>query len=219
MGIFTRFKDIVSSNINAMLDSAEDPAKLVRLMIREMEETLVELKAACAASMAEQRRVARELEGARAQAELWHRRAGLAVEAGREDLAREALLERRREETRAEALQHETDEIAALVARTQDDMDLLDEKLVAARERQRMLAQRHVHAKVRRTAREEARRAASHEAIARFEDLEQRVERMEAEADAVRVPAGAHLEAAFADMETRDAVERELAALKQRMGR
>ncbi len=206
-----------------MLDKAEDPEKLVRLMIREMEETLVELKAGCASSMAEARRVRRELDGVQDQVERWDRRAELAVTAGREDLAREALLERRRENERADALRRELDEIDALVARTQGDMDVLDEKLAAAREKQRMLVQRHVHARVRRQAREDVRRAASLEVMHRFEELERRVEHMEAEADAVRVPSGNRggpngLDAAFADLETRDELERELAALRARVG-
>lgn len=220
MGIFSRFKDIVSSNISAMLDKAEDPEKLVRLMIREMEETLVELKAGCAASMAEARRVRRELDGVLDQVDRWDRRAELAVTSGREDLAREALLERRRENERADALRRELDEIDALVGRTQGDMDVLDEKLATAREKQRMLVQRHVHARVRRQAREDVRRAASLDVMHRFEELERRVEHMEAEADAVRIPSGRGgngLDAAFADLETREELDRELAALRARV--
>ena len=93
MGIFTRFKDIVSANLNSMLDKAEDPEKLIRLMIREMEETLVELKAACAGNMAGVARIRRELEAARARVATWDDRARLAVDRGRDDLAREALVE------------------------------------------------------------------------------------------------------------------------------
>lgn len=219
MGIFSRFKDIVSSNLNAMLDRAEDPEKLIRLMIREMEETLVELKAACARTMAECRRLGREGEDAERQVSLWDRRAELALGSGREDLAREALLERRRATEHVEALTREMEECEALVARTQEDMDVLEQKLVTAREKQRLLAQRHVHARARRQAREESRRAASFDVMERFETMERRVEHMEAEADAVRVPRPGGAGGVFADLETRDAIERDLAALRQRMGR
>ena len=96
MGIFTRFRDIISANINAMLDRAEDPHKLIRLMIHEMEDTLVELKAACAGVMAEQAKIRREIEVLEDNCRDWEAKAELAVRKQREDLAREALLEKRR---------------------------------------------------------------------------------------------------------------------------
>ena len=95
MGIFTRFRDIVSSNINAMLDSAEDPEKLIKLMIREMEDTLIEIKASCAGVMAERKKEQRQLEEIEARAKHWGEKAELAVRKGRDDLAREALLQKR----------------------------------------------------------------------------------------------------------------------------
>ena len=93
MGIFTRFRDIVSSNINAMLDGAEDPDKMIKLMISEMEDTLIELKSACAGSIASRKQVERRLAAAEDRERLWEERASLAVERGRDDLAREALVE------------------------------------------------------------------------------------------------------------------------------
>src|SRR5210317_1339583 len=96
MGIFTRFRDIISSNINAMLDKAEDPEKLIKLMIREIEDTLIELKASCAGVMASEKKVERRLEGVQSREQYWADRAQLAVDKGRDDLAREALVEKRR---------------------------------------------------------------------------------------------------------------------------
>ena len=96
MGIFTRFRDIVGSNINSMLDRAEDPEKLIKLMIQEMEDTLIELKTACAGVMAENKKVERQLQGLDKRVDYWESKAGLAVHKGRDDLAREALLEKRR---------------------------------------------------------------------------------------------------------------------------
>ena len=93
MGIFTRFRDIVGSNINSMLDRAEDPEKLIKLMIQEMEHTLIELKAACAGVMAENKKVERQLQGIDKRVVYWERKANLAVNKGREVLAREALIE------------------------------------------------------------------------------------------------------------------------------
>ena len=96
MGIFTRFTDIISSNINAMLDKAEDPEKMIKLMIREMEDTLVELKASCASVIAESKKMQRRLDEINARKSLWEDRVSLAVEKGRDDLAREALVEKKR---------------------------------------------------------------------------------------------------------------------------
>jgi len=93
MGIFTRFKDIINSNLNAMLDKAEDPEKLIKLMIHEIEDTLVELKASCAGVMANRRKIQRQLEAIQSRAEYWNKNAELAVRKSRDDLAREALIE------------------------------------------------------------------------------------------------------------------------------
>ncbi|MBM3290664.1 MAG: phage shock protein A, partial [Candidatus Hydrogenedentes bacterium] len=97
MGIFTRARDIISSNINAMLDEAEDPEKIANLMVREMEDTLIELKASCAGAKAAKRRIEQDRECAVKQASDWAARAQRAVDKGRDDLAREALVEKRRQ--------------------------------------------------------------------------------------------------------------------------
>ena len=116
MGIFTRFRDIISSNINAMLDRAEDPEKLIKLMIQEMEDTLIELKAACAGVMAENKKVERQLQGIDTRVDYWESKANLAVNNGRDDLAREALLEKRRYAQRARSLTAELTEHDDLLA-------------------------------------------------------------------------------------------------------
>lgn len=219
MGIFTRFRDIVSSNINAMLDRAEDPEKLVKLMIREMEDTLIELKAACAGVMAERKKIRRRLDEARDRESHWASRADLAVEKGRDDLAREALKEKRRFTRLAETLDREQVEHATLVDQYQDDIRQLEEKLANAREKQRMLVQRHIRAAGRKKAQEEIRRAGSHETIAKFDELENRIERMEAEADLVNYGRKPALEEAFDKLCHEDDIESELAALKSAKAR
>ncbi|MFO7912440.1 MAG: PspA/IM30 family protein [Desulfotignum sp.] len=146
MGIFTRFRDIVSANMNAMLDRAEDPEKLIKLMIREMEDTLVELKSSCAGTIASRKKVARLLEDTREKEAFWDHKAGLAVSRGRDDLARQALLEKRRFAQRCEAVEQELDELGAIVEQYKDDIQELENKLKSAREKQRMLVQRHIRA-------------------------------------------------------------------------
>ena len=140
MGIFTRVRDIISANINSMLDKAEDPEKLVKLMIREMEDTLVEVKASCAGAMATKKKVQRESEKAAENANAWEQKAELAIEKGRDDLAREALVEKKRYTERGDALESELEQCDGLVGQYQGDISQLEEKLDAAREKQRMFA-------------------------------------------------------------------------------
>ena len=214
MGIFTRFRDIVSSNINAMLDKAEDPEKLIRLMIREMEDTLIELKASCATVMANRKKTERQLDNAQSREEGWKAKAELAVVKGRDDLAREALLEKRRLRERADALERELAESNALVEQYQGDIRQLEDKLGSAREKQRMLVQRHIHANKKKRAQEEIRRVEGTEAVIKFEELENRIERMEAEADLVNFGRKPGLESEFEDLVVDEEIERELANLK-----
>ena len=218
MGIFTRFRDIVSSNINAMLDKAEDPEKLIRLMIREMEDTLIELKAACAEVMANRKKTERELDSVRSREEEWGHRAELAVSKGRDDLAREALVEKRRHRERADALEKELLECNALVEQYQEDIRQLEDKLRGAREKQRILVQRHIHANKKRRAQEGIRRMEGSEAVLKFEELENRIERMEAEADLVNFGRKPGLEAEFDDLVVDEEIEKELATLKSSVG-
>lgn len=215
MGVFSRFKDIVSSNLNAMLDRAEDPEKMVRLMIREMEETLVELKADCAGTMAECRKLERENATLTNAVERWAQRAELAIDKGREDLAREALLEKHREEEKQQGLQREMAGCEGLIIQAQEDIRTLEEKLTAAKEKQGLLIQRHTHATARRQARLNSKRADGYEATKRFEEIEQQVERLEAAAEVENIRS-ASLENRFAQLEDTDKIEEELAVLKAR---
>ncbi len=214
MGIFTRFRDIVSSNINAMLDKAEDPEKLIKLMIREMEDTLVELKAACAGAMASSKKVQRQLEHLDERAAFWEEKAKLAVGKARDDLAREALIEKRRYSSRKDVLEAELNEHTVLVEQYQDDIRLLEEKLKGARDKERILIQRHIHAQRKRRAQEEIRRIDSSEAMVKFEELENRIERMEAEADLVNFGIKTNLEEELEKLGVDEDIERELLALK-----
>jgi phage shock protein A len=214
MGIFTRLRDIISSNINAMLEKAEDPEKLIKLMIQEMEDTLVEIKASCAGAMATSKKVQRAMEEARARADGWAEKAALAVEKGRDDLAREALAEKRRYRERAESLERELEQCDALVRHYHDDIMQLEDKLAAAREKQRVLVQRHIRARRKRRAEEEIRRIDTTDAFMRFEQFENRIERMEAEGELVNLGRRQALEDEFDGLEGDEEIEEELQALK-----
>ena len=213
MGIFTRFRDIISSNINVMLDKAEDPEKMIKLMIREMEDTLVELKSSCAGVLAGEEKVERRLDEVRSRETYWEERAELAVDKGRDDLAREALKEKRRFSKMAESLVRELVEHSTLVDQYKDDIRQLEDKLAKAQEKKRMLVQRHIRARRKKQAEEEIRRMDSYETVAKFDELENRIERMEAEADLVNGDRKTDLEEEF-DKLMDDDIEKELAALK-----
>ena len=214
MGIFTRVRDIANSNVNAMLEKAENPEKLIKLMIREMEDTLVEVKASCAGAMATQKRLERESAAAQGRVDGWVRKSELAMDKGREDLAREALIEKRRHGQRAVALEEELAQCAALVDQYQADIMQLEDKLASVREKQRMLLQRQAQAQQRKRKEVLVRKADTGAAVVKFEGLEQRIERMESEADLVNFGRKPSIEEEFARLEDDEEIERELDALR-----
>ena len=214
MGIFTRVRDIISSNINAMLDKAEDPEKLVKMMIREMEDTLIEIKANCASGMATKKKIKREIETVLDLAKNWDGKAQLAINKGREDLAREALVEKRRHVERAEALEEELEQAKTLVTQCQSDIMQLEDKLSAAREKQRVLVQRHTNANTKKKAQQQIRRYDTSDALERFDNFQQRIDRMEADAELVNYGRKSSLADQFKELETDEEIEKELEALK-----
>lgn len=214
MGIFTRFKDIVASNINSMLDEAEDPEKLIKLMIREMEDTLIELKSSCAGTIANQKKVQRILDEIQDKEEFWSRKAEFAVKKGKDNLARQALGEKRVYTQKSQVVDIEIIELKTIVEQYQNDIQQLEEKLKSAREKQRLLVQRHIRAKRKKQAHQEIRRADSMDVMQKFEELENQIERMEAEADLVNYGQHTSLEDEFNALETDDEIEAELNQIK-----
>jgi phage shock protein A len=214
MSVFTRFRDIVSSNINAMLDRAEDPEKMIKLMIREMEDTLIELKSACAGVIAGRKKLQRRRDDIAERIALWSQRAELAVSKGRDDLAREALIEKRRFTEIGDTLDSDISEHTGLIKQYQADIGELEAKLTTAKEKKRILIQRHKKAANKNRAQEDIRRMDSADTMARFEHLESRIDRMEAEADLVNYGRKAAAEDQFAGLSADDDIEKELANLK-----
>ena len=214
MGIFTRFRDIISSNINAMLDKAEDPEKLIRLMIREMEDTLVEIKTACAGVMAGRKKIARQLDGLRTRAHYWEEKAELAVKMDRDDLAREALVEKRKFTRQSETLENDISEHDLLIEQYQNDIRQLEEKLKSARDKQRMLVQRHIRAHSKIQAQKEIQRFDSTQTLMKFDEFENRIEHMEAEADFVNYGKKTSLEEELERLSVDEEIESALQKLK-----
>ena len=216
MGIFTRVRDIISSNLNTMLEKAEDPEKLVKLMIREMEDTLVEVKASCAGAMAAKKRIQRDIDLVLDRADAWESKAQLAINKGRDDLAREALLEKRRYSDRATSLESEITQAETMVGEYQGDILKLEDKLASAREKQRLLVQRHVRATGKLRTEHNLRRVDTSDAMARFDNFEERIERMESDAELVNFGRKPSLDEEFRRLEDDDELEQELEALKSK---
>jgi phage shock protein A len=200
--------------MNAMLDRAEDPEKMIKLMIREMEDTLVELKVSCAGVIAGRKKVERRLDEVVARERLWAERASLAVHRGKDDLAREALVEKRRFAGMAEALRQEIADHGSLIEQYQRDMLELEDKLAGAKEKRNLLVQRHRRATGKKRAQEEIRRMDSSESMARFEKLESRIEQMEAEADLVNFGRKPTVDEQFDDLGRDEEIEKELEKIK-----
>ncbi len=221
MGIFTRVRDIVNSNINAALDKAEDPEKLIKQMIREMEDTLVEIKAACAGAMAGRKKAERDADEANALIKHWGERAELAVTHGRENLAREALRAKQRFAGEVEGTQTVVDQLAGLVDQYKSDIVQIENKLQGAREKQRVLVQRHVHAQNHKKVQLEIRKLDTSGVMMRFDEFEQRLDRADAEGDLVNFgrPKPYSLEQEFVNMERDETIEDELNALKAKVNK
>ena len=216
MGVFSRFKDIVNANLNSMLDKAEDPEKMIKLMIQEMEDTLVEIKASCAGAMASRAKANRALESARTKLESWGRKAELAIEKGREDLAREALVEKRNTQSEVDNLESELSQFADLADKYQQDIVQLEEKLDAARNKHRILLQRQIQASKSQRASAAIKKADTSDAFVKFEQYENRIDRMEADAEMGRVRNSqpTDLDSQFRALELDSEIESELQALK-----
>jgi len=217
MGIFTRVRDIINSNLNAMLSKAEDPEKLIRLMIQEMEDTLVEIKSSCAGAIATRKKLEREQAEVGRKVTQWDDRARLAMEKGREDLAREALTEKKRYRERADSFAQETADAEELVGQYQKDIEQLEDKLARAREKQRVLVQRHIHAQKKKKAQAGIRKVETSESLLRLDHFENRIEQMEAEADLVNYKRKPSLESEIEHLAVDEEVEKELRDLKKKV--
>ena len=217
MGIFTRFSDIVNSNINSILDKAEDPEKIVRLMIQEMEDTLVEVRSAAARSIADKKDLNRKLERLESEQAEWDGKAELAIRKGREDLAKAALVEKSRVAAAADLIKSDYAAIDDGLTKLNEDIARLESKLQDAKARQKSLLARHKTANSRLAARRKIHDYKIDDAMVRFEQYTRRIDDVEGRIEAYDMGLPKDLNHEFASLEAEESVTKELDELKRRV--
>ena len=217
MGIFSRTRDIIAANVTDLLDKAEDPAKMIRMIILEMEETLVEVRASAARTIADQKELRRQIAKLETVQANWLEKAELALSKDREDLAKAALMEKQKAADLAEQVNEEIALLDESLKASEGDIAKLQAKLREARARQNSLVTRLESANNRAKMREIYAGPKIDDAFARFELLERRVDYAEGRADAAGIGAAPKtLEEEIAELRSSDKVDAELAALKAR---
>jgi phage shock protein A len=219
MGIFSRLGDIINSNINSMLDRAEDPEKIVRLIVQEMEDTLVEVRTAAARSIADKKEILRRIDQLEAAQSDWQRKAELAVEKGREDLAKGALVAKAQAASSVEILRHELEMIETALAKTNEDLGRLEAKLTEAKNKQKSFVIRHDAARDQIRIRTQLHDGRIDEALGRYEQIERKIDAVEGQVESFDLGRRKSLSDEFAELEAESGVEKELQAIKARLGR
>lgn len=214
MAIFSRVRDIFAANMTELLDRAEDPARMIRMIILEMEETLVEVRASAARSIADGKEMRRALSRLEEMQDGWMEKAELALSKDREDLAKQALIERQKAADMAEGLKEEIKAIDETLKSYEADIAKLQAKLREARARQNAIASRLESAVTRAKARELLHGTRTDDAFSRFEVLERRADFAEGRADALALTGPKSLEDEISDLRASDKVDAELEAMK-----
>ncbi|WP_404402683.1 phage shock protein PspA [Idiomarina seosinensis] len=216
MGIFSRFSDIVNSNINSLLDKAEDPQKMVRLIIQEMEDTLVEVRSTSARLLAEKKDVQRQQQRAEHQVLDWENKAELALSKDREDLARQALIEKQKMQQSVDGLQQEIDRVDESLDKLNGEIGQLQEKLADAKARQKTILMREKTASSRLAVKKQVDSSKVDDAMQKFDRYESKIDGIEAQVEAYDLGQRT-LRDEFAELENESKVSDELEALKARM--
>ena len=216
MSVFSRMSDIVNSNINALLDKAEDPAKMVRLIIQEMEETLVEVRSTSARAIADRKELTRRHEHLCREASEWERKAELAVAKDRDDLARAALVEKSKADEVAAAVEAELGALEETLAKLNEDIGALQQKIKDAKTRQNAILVRGEAAKVRLGVRRQLSDHNIDDAMSRFELYERKMDDLEGQIESHDMGKRT-LSDEIEQLETDEAVDEELEKLKARI--
>ena len=217
MGIFSRTRDIVAANFADLIEKAEDPSKMIRMIILEMEETLVEVRASAARTIADQKEMRRHISKLEQLQENWTEKAELALSKDREDLAKAALVERQKAHDMADQLKAEVGVLDDALRASEEDIAKLQTKLREARTKQNAVQTRLESANNRTRLREMYNGPKTHEAFSRFDILDRRVDEAEGRADAMGLGVVKTLEEEIAELRSDDKVNAQLAALKARL--
>ncbi len=218
MGIFSRFSDIINSNINALLDKAEDPEKMVRLIIQEMEDTLVEVRSTSAKTIAEKKELQRVVSRLQDEVNEWQGKAELALSKEREDLARSALIERQKASDQAQAVAKDMEVLDQHIAKLQDETAQLQEKLADAKNRQKAILMRQKTVASRLEVKKTLDSSRMQDAMYKFERYEAKIDNLEAQVEAYDLGKKT-LRDEFAELAAQDKIDSELAALKAKMNK
>lgn len=221
MGIFSRMTDIINSNINAMLDQAEEPEKMVRLIIQEMEDTLVEVRSSSVRVIADRKAAARRLDQVKEEADRWDAKARLAINKEREDLARAALLEKGAIEEEVAVVEAELEATDEHIAQLNLEVAQLQQKLDDARAKQKALAMRSKTVESRIKVKRQIQREAVDDAFQRFDRFERRMDTLESQLEAMDIGRDVppDLAAQINALEDNEKINDELARLKTEMGK
>ena len=217
MGIFSRLSDIINANFNALLDRAEDPHKLIRLIIQEMEDTLVEVRSSTVQIIAEKKEIERKISNVRRDCNDWAGKAEVALIRGREDLAKAALAAKNKAAEVAEAMEADLVPLNEALAKADADIQSLQTKLTDARNREQIIAARQQSAVNRIKVRDKLHDSRITNAFQRFEQVERGLDELEGKADSYDVGRGKSLADQINELVTDDKVDRELAEMKARL--
>lgn len=219
MTIFSRLTDIVHSNINSILDKAEDPEKMIRLMIQEMEDTLVEVRSTAVKTIADKKEISRRLEKLDAAAAQWQEKAEFALSKNREDLAKAALVARHKLSDQGDALREELQAVEVALGKYNEDLAQLQGKLDEAKAKKKGIEIRMKTAKKRVKIRQTLHDGRVDEAMERYSTLERRIDELEADAESFDLGKERTLDEEFAELAAENGIVDELERMKAKLAK
>ncbi|MDO6839327.1 phage shock protein PspA [Paraglaciecola chathamensis] len=218
MGLFTRMSDIVQSNINALLDKAEDPEKMIKHLILEMQDTLVEVRSVAATVLADKKQIERRIDKLEIESTNWQNKAQIALQKDREDLARAALGEKQRVAQALDGLYEQLNEVKEAIGKLQSDSSQLNDKLLEAKAKQKTLMIKQRTQSTRLKLRSSDAYSKVDTAIVKFDQYERRIDDLEAQVDAFDlVSETKSLDAELAELEASDEIEKQLTELRKKV--